>query len=199
MNTNCKQHLGMVAGLVSLVCLVIGFPVSGFAGEENAYLLQRLKAGHSFIVMRHAVAPGTGDPANFSLRDCSTQRNLSDTGRKQALAIGETLRANGIVEAQVFSSQWCRCLETAELLKLGAVRELPPLNSFFQKFERRDIQTENLQKWLDTRNFTIPHVLVTHQVNITALTGYSPVSGEMVIAHRSKDGDIEVLGSIATE
>jgi len=189
----------MIAGLISLVCLVIGFPVAGFAGEENAYLLQRLEAGHSFIVMRHAIAPGTGDPANFSLRDCSTQRNLSDIGRKQALAIGETLRANGIIKAKVFSSQWCRCLETAELLKLGAVRELPPLNSFFQKYEHRDVQTKNLQKWLNTRDFTIPHVLVTHQVNITALTGYYPASGEMVIVQRSNSGDIEVVGTIKTK
>lgn len=199
MNTECKQRLGMVAGLVFLVCLVIGFPVAGFAGEENAYLLQRLKAGHSFIVMRHAIAPGTGDPDNFSLRDCSTQRNLSDAGRKQASAIGDKFRANGIAEAKVFSSQWCRCLETAELLKVGAIRELPPLNSFFQKYEQRDVQTENLQKWLDTRDFTIPHVLVTHQVNITALTGYYPASGELVIVQRSKAGDIEVVGTIKTK
>ncbi|MFN2353330.1 MAG: histidine phosphatase family protein [Desulfopila sp.] len=199
MNTNCKQRLGMVAGLFFLVWLVISSPVSGFAAEGNTYLLQRLKAGHSFILMRHAIAPGTGDPDNFALNDCSTQRNLSDAGRQQALAIGDTLRANGIVEANVFSSQWCRCLETAELLKLGEVRELPPLNSFFRQYARRDQQIENLQEWLDTRDFDIPHVLVTHQVNITALTGYYPALGEMVIVHRSAAGDIEVLGSIITE
>ena len=81
--------------------------------------------------MRHATAPGTGDPAEFQLDDCATQRNLSAVGREQARATGARLRAAGITSAEVYSSQWCRCLETARLLGLGEVLELPALNSFF--------------------------------------------------------------------
>ena len=75
----------------------------------------------------HAAArapPGVGDPANFRLGDCATQRNLSEEGRAQAGHLGERLRAHGIQQAEVYSSQWCRCLETAGLLELGPVAEL---------------------------------------------------------------------------
>lgn len=85
------------------------------------------------IIVRHAIAPGTGDPSNFEVDDCSTQRNLDTSGRNQALAMGDWLRSQGVDSARVYSSQWCRCKDTAELLKLGPVKELPALNSFYQR------------------------------------------------------------------
>ena len=149
--------------------------------------------------MRHAIAPGTGDPANFALRDCSTQRNLSAEGRAQAAAIGDRFRANGMDAARVVSSQWCRCLETAQLLGLGPVEELPALNSFFRRSERREPQTQALRDWLAGQDLEHPLVLVTHQVNITALTGVYPASGQLVVLRRSDNGDISVVGSIRTD
>lgn len=104
-------------------------------GEEPPSLALLKKPGH-FAIMRHALAPGTGDPRNFDLTDCSTQRNLSEAGREQAKAVGELLRKSGIEKAGVYSSQWCRCLDTATLLGLGPVTELPALNSFFQQPEK---------------------------------------------------------------
>ena len=99
--------------------------------------LDRLRNGN-VLLLRHAIAPGFGDPAGFRIDDCSTQRNLSEAGRQQARAIGAWLRARGISRAKVYSSQWCRCLETARLLNLGPVTQLPALNSFFESPDDRE-------------------------------------------------------------
>ena len=172
---------------------------SGESQNEDTALWSALRAGQHFALLRHAIAPGTGDPSNFTLGECATQRNLSDEGRDQARKIGDRFRENGILKARIFSSQWCRCLETAQLLALGPVNELPSLNSFFQRYERRDSQTQMLQEWLTQQDLNQPLVLVTHQVNITALTGILPSSGELVIVHRSKTGEISVVGTIETD
>lgn len=87
------------------------------------------------LLLRHALAPGTGDPAEFQLAQCTTQRNLNETGREQAKAIGQWLRAKGVKNAKVYSSQWCRCLETASLLGYQEPIELPALNSFYQNWQ----------------------------------------------------------------
>lgn len=158
-----------------------------------------LRSGGHVALMRHAIAPGTGDPADFTLGDCSTQRILSDEGRAQARRIGARFRANGIEAARVFSSQWCRCLETAALLGLGPVAELPLLNSFFANMGRRAAQTSALEDWLAGQEGRQPRILVTHQVNITALTGVYPASGEVVVIRRAEDGEIAVVGTIETE
>ena len=155
------------------------------------------RANH-VALLRHAIAPGTGDPPQFELGQCATQRNLSEEGRDQAEKIGDRFREKKIQSAQVFSSQWCRCLETAKLLKLGPVEELAALNSFFQRYERRESQTRMLLEWIASQNLDRPLVLVTHQVNITALTGIYPESGELVIVYRSNTGDISTIGTIKT-
>ena len=204
-DSSCRrvQNSGHTLGIVWLVLVflssVIFQPASGWSTEGEAGLWNDLKTGRSFVLLRHAIAPGTGDPENFTLGDCSTQRNLSDAGREQAAAIGELFRENGIDNARLFSSQWCRCRETAVLLKLGTVDELPYLNSFFQRYQQRDIQTQEIKEWLSGQRFEGPLVLVTHQVNITALTGFYPSSGELVFASRSDGGHISVLGTIKTE
>ena len=167
------------------------------AEEQAAW--NGLRAGGHVALIRHALAPGTGDPANFTLGDCGTQRNLSDEGRAQAARIGARFRKEDIASARVFSSQWCRCLETAELLGLGAVEALPILNSFYEQRENEDRQTQALQAWLAEQTLDRPTVLVTHQVNITALTGVFPSSGEMVVVRRSEDGGITVVGTIETD
>ena len=154
---------------------------------ENIYLL------------RHALAPGTGDPDNFDVNDCDTQRNLSEEGRSQAVRIGKKLRDNLKIRPEIFSSQWCRCRETAKILSLGHVKELPILNSFFEKFHLKDKQTAQLKDWLFQLNDKMPIILVTHQVNITALTEVYPSSGEIVVIRVTDLGSIQIVGRISTD
>ena len=147
--------------------------------------------------MRHALAPGTGDPADFTPGVCSTQRNLSEEGRQQAHAIGERFRRNGIEQAQVYSSRWCRCLDTAELLNLGIVQPFDELNSFFRDRSTKPEQTVATQALINERSARgqPPLVLVTHQVNVTALTGIFPSSGEIIVLERTETG-LRVVGRI---
>ena len=150
----------------------------------------------NIYLLRHALAPGTGDPDNFDVDDCDTQRNLSEEGRGQAVRIGKTLRDNLKKIPHVFSSQWCRCKETAQILNLGAVTELPILNSFFENFHLKDNQTNQLKEWLSKHINKTPIILVTHQVNITALTGVYPSSGEIVVIRMGNVGGVQVDGRI---
>lgn len=147
--------------------------------------------------MRHAAAPGTGDPPGFRHDDCSTQRNLSEEGRAQSRAIGELFRANGIKTAAVYSSQWCRCLDTARLLGLDEeVKQLALLNSFFDNTSRGGEQSAALLEWLRVQRFSGPSVFVTHQFNISGVTDKAPARGEMVIARITQAGPLEVLDSV---
>jgi phosphohistidine phosphatase SixA len=127
-----------------------------------------------------------------------TQRNLSQEGRNQAKRIGDLFRLHGINKARVFSSEWYRCQDTADLLDLGPVNSLSALNSFFQNYDQKDASTESLKLWLSGQEIDKPLVLVTHQVNITALTGVYPSSGEIVVVKKDAQGELKVLGSIKT-
>ncbi|MEG3861184.1 histidine phosphatase family protein [Microcoleus sp. herbarium12] len=159
-------------------------------------LLQRGETG-LVVAMRHAIAPGTGDPANFKLSDCSTQRNLSAQGRTQAQQIGAEFRNRNIKIARVLSSQWCRCLETAKLINLGKVEPLRELNSFFSDSSQEARQTATVRKLIvDNRNTKGAVIMVTHQVNITAITNIVPQSGEAVILKSDPQGKIKIVGRI---
>jgi len=184
----------LIAALAAVFC---SSPAQ--SSERDAALWKALHSGGHIALLRHAIAPGTGDPPEFMLGDCRTQRNLSAQGRDQAARIGELFRAHGMQTARVFSSQWCRCLETARLLGLGPVEERPFLNSFFNDYALREPQTGKLREWLDQQSLGEPIVLVTHQVNITALTGVYPGSGELVIVRRSETGELAVVGTIETD
>lgn len=144
-------------------------------------------------IMRHALAPGTGDPATFRLGDCSTQRNLSDRGRQQAEATGAAIRGGGIPVDRVLTSEWCRCAETARLLDVGPVVPFPVLNSFFRDRSTAESQTQALRRFLSERDGPSPVILVTHQVNITALTGRGVSSGELFVLEVGPGGDVEVV------
>ena len=189
----------LLVGLVFLLFIALGSGRTSDADHNNDQkLLSAFKDGNHVALMRHALAPGMGDPGNFRLDDCSTQRNLSQTGRDQAVKIGARLKAAGIDSADVFTSQWCRCRETAELLGFDPPTPLPALNSFFGDFERKDEQTEALSSWLESQPLERPLILVTHQVNITAFSGIYPDSGEIVLMRRNANGRFEVAGSIRT-
>lgn len=118
--------------------------------EEEALWTQLREADEEtyVVLLRHAIAPGTGDPANFQLDDCSTQRNLSDVGRQQAREIGKAFRDRNIPVTKVLSSQWCRCLETAELMDIAPVEPFSPLNSFFRDRSTAESQTAQVKDYV---------------------------------------------------
>ncbi|MEM7634609.1 MAG: histidine phosphatase family protein [Pseudomonadota bacterium] len=195
MSTGCHSRKAALLATV-LVVAVLSLLFSAqqaFAGQVG---WDALKNRTAFVIMRHALAPGTGDPDNFNVDECSTQRNLSEVGRLQARKTGDLFRSKGITEADVFASAWCRCRDTARLLALGTVRTLEPLNSFFRRQDRRDAQTMALKDWLRARTGDSPLVLVTHQVNITALTGIFPKSGELIFVEAGADNSFRVIDRV---
>jgi broad specificity phosphatase PhoE len=160
-------------------------------------IARRVREPGQVLLIRHALAPGIGDPAGFRLGDCATQRNLSEAGRQQARAIGLWLRARGVETARVYSSQWCRCLETAALLELGPVTELPALNSFFERPRERDDRIAALRTFLaDQPRDGGLLVLVTHQVTISAVSGTFADSGTGVLMLLGEHGGLEKVGEI---
>ncbi len=149
---------------------------------------------HYYVLMRHAIAPGTGDPPNFELRDCTTQRNLSMAGIAQARRTGDGFRNRQIAVRQVLSSEWCRCLDTANQLQLGTVQPFPGLNSFFNQRAAQARRTEALKQ------FMVEHqadkgvtVLVTHFVNIVAVSGAGVAPGELVVMQINEENRPEVV------
>jgi broad specificity phosphatase PhoE len=145
---------------------------------------KRLRAGGLVILMRHATAgPGLGDPPGFRLDDCATQRNLTDAGREEAKRVGERLKSEKIPIARVYTSPWCRCRETA-MLAFGRAEDWQPLSSFFDLPHQEAEFSERVKKRIGGYGRQNPGgnvVMVTHNVNIAALTKFSVVQGEMVV------------------
>lgn len=164
---------------------------------DDAALWAGLRSGEHVALMRHAEAPGVGDPPEFRLGDCTTQRNLSADGRRQAERAGALFRSKGIAAATVYSSQWCRCLDTAAGLGLGTVTPQPALNSYFEDNGREREQTGQLRRLIRQRPAGATLVLVTHQVNITSLSGVYPQSGEIVVL-RPEGNQVTVVGRLRT-
>ena len=158
---------------------------------------QALREGGHVILMRHALAPGVGDPDNFVRGDCATQRNLSAQGRSQASAIGDVFRQRNIPIDSVYSSHWCRALETSKRMALRDVQTVDWLDSFFIASERsaRDERTRQARRqildWQAEGNL----LLVTHQVNISALIGGGVASGDMIVV-KAQDGNLTVVGRL---
>jgi len=150
----------------------------------------------AIALMRHALAPGTGDPAGFTLGDCTTQRNLDARGRDQARRAGVALRAQGIGFDHVWSSGWCRSAETAQLMDMGPVDIRPSLHSFFTNRGAGAAQSQATLDALAALPQGAKALLVTHQVNITALTGIVPASGEIIVLRRLPEGGVEVSGRV---
>ena len=185
--------LGMVRRASLALLLVIS--AQSTPARAEADLWPELRKGGGIVLFRHALAPGTGDPAGFVLDDCSTQRNLDARGRADAKQIGATFRDKAIPVDKVLTSQWCRCEETARLAFPGQVEDAPAFNSFFQNRSGKAAQTEEALKQLKAWSGPGTLVVVTHQVNITALTGVFPASGEGIVV-AMKNGVLTVVGRL---
>lgn len=186
-------RVGHPSPALSIGALLFGFLLclSGWSMTTQAAPLGKGQV----LMLRHALAPGTGDPSAFRIGDCSTQRNLDSEGRAQAKRLGESLRAAGLTGARVYSSQWCRCLETARLLNLGPVVELPALNSFFDRAQEREDRVAALRRFLARLPVDgDPVILVTHQVTVTAISGVFPGSGTGVILRLDGSGNPPLAG-----
>ena len=164
--------------------------------DSNHNLIDELKKGGKLILIRHAYAPGGGDPNNFDINNCNTQRNLSDAGREQANKIGSFFKSNNILIDKVFSSEWCRCKETA-LIAFNDFQNKSFLNSFFSsKFaQNKDPQMKSLKEFINNWDGKNNIIFVTHYVVISEILNYASSSGEIVITDKS----LKVIDTIEIE
>ena len=180
--------------LASALVLSLGFALGNAslaANELSERLAERLSDGRHVLLMRHAYAPGVGDPAGYALDRCDSQRQLDATGRAQAVRIGRWLGEQGVARARVYSSIWCRCRQTAELLALGPVEIEPSLASFFDAPGRAAGSNRVLQNFIAANLRAQPGqplILVTHHVNIREFMGRDIGSGDMVLVRVDAQG-----------
>ena len=179
--------------LLLLIFITINSPIKA---DSNQNLINELKQGGKLIFIRHAYAPGGGDPDNFDINDCNTQRNLSESGRVQANKIGSFFKNNNILINKVYSSEWCRCKETA-LIAFNEFETKSFLNSFFSsKFsQNKDPQKKQLKKFIRNWDKKNNLVFVTHYVVISESLNYASSSGEIVVS----DKDFKVIDTIEIE
>ena len=151
--------------------------------KESFISLEKLKNHdiNKVIFLRHALAPGNGDPPNFNVNDCSTQRNLDQSGIVQSRMIGQSFKKIGIKFSKIYSSFWCRCKDTVMNMEVGEFKTHVGLNSFYEKHAHRETTLRKLNNLIKSFNkLDGPYLLVTHYVNILAFTGLSTSSGGMV-------------------
>ena len=167
--------------------------ITPIKADLNKNLLNQLEDGGKLIFIRHAYAPGSGDPNNFTLNDCTTQRNLSENGRKQAKDIGEFFKKNKIKIYKVLSSEWCRCKETAEIA-FNDFSTNSFLNSFYSSkyAKNKDKQIKTLNKYIKKFKSNKNLILVTHYVLISEILNYGPSSGEIIVS----DKNFNIIGSV---
>ena len=165
---------------------------SAYSVEE---VLTSLKEGGKIIFVRHALAPGNGDPENFDLNDCSTQRNLNQRGIEQSKFIGNIFNKNQIKIENVYSSEWCRCIDTAKFA-FKNYETFSALNSFYDiRFEaNEERQITQLKEFINQWNGKENIIFVTHFVVISSMLNIGTSSGEIVIT----DKNLNIIGSIDT-
>ena len=175
--------------LIKLSILSFVFSFVGITAKANSISFKETldQSKYSVFFLRHALAPGYGDPTDFNIDDCKTQRNLNSEGKDQARSIGTDLKSIGISFDKIYSSEWCRCTETASLLNLGEVTAFSGLNSFFQDHYNREETLGKLMNQLENLDKTGRVLMVTHQVVISAVTGIDVSSG-VAVAYNPSDG-----------
>ena len=170
-----------------VICMV---PLQFLQAQTQVISLKdALETRGTVIFFRHALAPGFGDPTNFKVDDCTTQRNLDNRGRKQSKRIGEAFKVLDFATNTIHSSPWCRCLETARLMDIGPVESFEGLGSFFEGHVDRQVTLKLLSDKLlkiSNRNET-PAIMITHQVVISAITRLVTSSGEAILYYPKQD------------
>jgi len=165
-------------------------------GPEEEALWDLLRAGGQVVLVRHVVTdPGVGDPPGFRLGDCSTQRNLSEVGRREAQRLGESLRAHGVPVAEVQSSPWCRCRDTARIAFGREATVQPALGNLFGRPREEAHQLTRLRA-LVRRPAEGNLFMVTHGSTLYAFTGISPGTAEMVVLTPEDGGGFRVAGRL---
>ena len=174
------------------ILLFISF-TTPIKADLDKNLMNQLEDGGKLIFIRHAYAPGSGDPNNFNLNDCFTQRNLSDDGRNQAKNIGEFFKKNKIKIDKVLSSEWCRCKETAKIA-FKNFSTISFLNSFYSSkyAKNKDKQVKALNEYVKKFKSNKNLILITHYVLISEVLNYGPSSGEIVVS----DKNFNIIGSV---
>ena len=151
--------------------------------EEN--IVEILKKNENIIFIRHSLAPGSGDPENINLNDCKTQRNLNSEGIKQSKKIGNFFKKNNIRVEHIFSSEWCRCKDTA-FHAFESFKTFDALNSFYSEkfYKNKNRQIKRLKKFISDWDNNSNLVLVTHYVVILEILGIGAGSGEIIISNK---------------
>ena len=173
-----------------LILFIFFFPINTYSDEK---IINLLRDGKKIVFIRHALAPGNGDPENFNLYDCSTQRNLNDKGREQSKKIGFFFEKNNIKIDKVLSSEWCRCKETAKIA-FSNFETFNALNSFYDarfsmnRYQQIEDLNNYIAKWQSDSNL----VIVTHFVVISEILNKGTSSGEMIIS----DKNLNIIGSL---
>jgi phosphohistidine phosphatase SixA len=164
--------------------------------DSNEILINELRNGGKLIFIRHAYAPGGGDPVSFDINYCNTQRNLSDRGKEQAKNIGNFFLKNNISIDKIYSSQWCRCKDTS-LIAFKKFKTKQFLNSFYnEKFAKnKDNQIINFKNFINNWDGIENLVFVTHYVVISEILNYASSSGEIVISNK----DFKVIDTFEIE
>ena len=179
--------------ILKFLLIILISLITPIKADLNKNLLNQLEEGEKLIFIRHAYAPGSGDPNNFNLNDCSTQRNLNNEGREQAKYIGEFFKKNKIKIDKVLSSEWCRCKETAKIaFKNFSTNSF--LNSFYSSkyAKNKEKQIEMLNDYVKKIKSDQNLIFVTHFVLISEVFNYAPSSGEIVVS----DKNFNMIGSV---
>ena len=191
MNNYLKINFAKISFLKIVFISSLFISYCSYADNNLTTYIEQTEA--NIIFVRHALAPGYGDPQNFQLNDCNTQRNLDEVGRKQATLLGKYFLKNKIKFNEILTSEWCRCIETAERLKLGKWKTFSGLNSYFQGFSKKNVVLKKLRNKLNTMDKKSLTLMITHQVVIAEITGIYTNSGGVVLYNTYNKTTKEIL------
>jgi phosphohistidine phosphatase SixA len=181
-------HVSLAKLLVAFIAaatLLVPFNSSAEVASEQG----KFGAQPYVILLRHAQAPGRGEPENFNLNDCSTQRSLSDRGRDEARELGNSLRSLGVHVTKVVASRWCRARQTAQLLNLGPVEDNRVFDNLEVNKNRSQFLLESERRLIASWRGPGVLVVVTHSSNLSALAEVTPEPGSIIVVEPSNSVD----------
>jgi len=190
-----KRLPGHWAAVALLICLSLAAPCA----LADDFDLAKLKDGGYVVLLRHVTAGGA-DSDDFDLRDCKTQRQVGDSGRRQAAVLAQRFKAAGITAARVLTSQWCRAKQTGALLGLGPVEEAPTLNYYHWKLGSEDAMKDGLRRFfagLEAPAPGAPVVLVSHTTAFGVMGLEAPKSGGGLVLRPNGTATPDVVGTLS--